>query len=284
MLDSDLANLYGTEVKKLIQQVKRNIEKFPYDFMFQLSMNEASDISRSQFVTLKKQGKNIKYAPYAFTEQGVYMISTILKNDIATQQSIYIMRAFREMRHYLTENKQLLENQLTSIHNRLDKHEADINRIMDNFLDDTPIKAITFLEGQKFEANEAYISIYKQAKHTIFVIDNYVNFDTLSLLRYKQENVNVTIFTANKGKHKLHKCEVDNFCGEYPNLYIKIAREFHDRYVILDYGTNDEIIYHCGHSSKDTGSKISTIHRMLDTDVMHPVIDGLLENGISLFK
>lgn len=283
MLDSDLAKLYGTEVKKLIQQVKRNIKKFPDDFMFQLQEKEKLNLW-SQNVTANISAMS-RSNPYVFTEQGIYMVATILKNDIATQQSIYIMRSFREIKHFLADNRLLLSNfELSDIHKRLDKHDLDINKIMDNFIDETKIKEITFLEGQRFEANEAYIDIYKQAKHTIYVIDNYVDFDTLRLLKYKRDNVHTTIFTAYKGKHKLHKTEVDNFCKEYPSLCIKKARDFHDRYIILDYDTSDEIMYHCGHSSKDTGNKISTIHKMLDTEVMHPIIDDLLNNDDLLLE
>lgn len=289
MLDSDLAELYGYEVKNLNKQVSRNIQKFPDDFRFQLTMEEAKKLPKFQFGTLNdsqnKRGQNIKKLPFVFTEIGVYMLATVLNGDIATEQSKYIMWSFQKMKHYIVENKQLLDySYVTSINNRLDKHEAAIDKIMDNFIDDTPIKEITFLEGKKFEANEAYINIYKHAKHTIFLIDNYVDIDTLTLLKHKKRNVNITIFTANKSVPKLHKLEVDNFNREYSSLYVKRIREFHDRYIVLDYGTSDEIMYHCGHSSKDTGNKVSTIHKMLDTEVMHPVIDRILENSDLLFR
>ncbi|MGX8833524.1 ORF6N domain-containing protein [Amedibacillus sp. YH-ame6] len=290
ILDSDLALLYGTEVKNLNRQVKRNSGKFPEDFMFQLMREEIDYLMKCQngttpnnFMTGNEGGR--RTMPYVFTEQGIYMVATILKNDIATQQSIYIMRSFKEMRHYIAENKMLLSsNELSNINQRLDKHEADIVKIMDNFINDTTVKEITFLEGQRFEANEAYISIYRQAKYTIYVIDNFVDINTLSLLKHKQNNVVVTLFTANKSVPKLQRLEVHNFDREYPNLYVKRIRDFHDRYIVLDYGTSDEIMFHCGHSSKDTGNKVSTIHKMLDTEVMHPVIDKILENSDSLFR
>lgn len=285
MLDSDLAALYGTEVRKLNQQVKRNIDRFPDDFVFQLTRDEVEKLVKSQNVTspenaiFKGQDGGRRKLPYAFTEEGTNMLATVVKNAIAAKQSVYIMRSFKKMRHYIMENQVLLNNaDIQSINYRLDKQDSLISKIMENFLNDTPVKEITFLEGQKFEANEAYINIYKQAKQTIYVIDNYIDMDTLSLLRYKQKNVDVIIFTANKGVLKLHKLEVDNFCNEYPSLCIKKAKEFHDRYIILDYDTKDEIMYHCGHSSKDTGNKVSTIHLMLDKEVMHPLIDSILEN------
>lgn len=169
MLDSDLAKFYGYEVKTFNQQVKRNIERFPDDFMFQLTLDEANNLPRSQIVTLIGKGKNIKYAPYAFTEQGIYMLTAVLKSNVAIQQSILIIRAFKEMRHYIAENSQLLNNQdMLQISNRLAKHEEDIteikqtmatkndiNEIMDNFIYDDNIKEITILNGQKFEAKYA---------------------------------------------------------------------------------------------------------------------------------
>lgn len=301
MLDSDLAELYGYEVKRLNEQVTRNIEKFPEDFMYELTNAEKTLLSKSQIATSiqtkgKKGGRTSKIR--VFTEIGVYMLATVLKGSIATEQSMYIMRSFQKMKHYLAENKQLISNEeILKLSNHIidqDKRitgiestmatKTDIDIIMDNFLDDTAIKEITFLEGQKFEANEAYINIYKQAKHTIYVIDNYVDIDALSLLKHKQENVDVTMFTANKGVPKLQRLEVYNFNREYPNLFIKKIREFHDRYIILDYGTSDEAMYHCGHSSKDTGNKVSTIHKMLDTEVMHPLIDSILENDDLEFR
>lgn len=297
MLDSDLADLYGYEVGQFNRQVKRNIERFPEDFMFQLHKNEHKKILLCQYGISSSYGGR-RILPYVFTEQGVYMLSSVLKGELAIRQSIYIIREFKKMKHYLAENQQLLDNAdflkltTTVMQNKEDIQsmkntmatKTDIDKIMDNFIDNTAVKEITILEGQKFEANEDYISIYKQAKHTIYAIDNYVDIDTLSLLKYKQRNVNVTIFTANKSVPKLHKLEVDNFNREYSSLYVKRIREFHDRYIVLDYGTSDEIMYHCGHSSKDTGNKVSTIHKMLDTEVMHPVIDSILENSDLLFR
>ncbi|MEG0528346.1 MAG: ORF6N domain-containing protein [Longicatena sp.] len=301
MLDSDLADLYGYEVKRLNEQVTRNIEKFPEDFMYELTNTEMTLLSKSQIATTiqtkgKKGGRTSKIR--VFTEIGVYMLATVLKGKVATEQSMYIMRSFQKMKHCIAENQQLISNEeILKLSNHMidqDKRitgiesimvtKTDIDKIMDNFLDDTPIKEITFLEGQKFEANEAYINIYKHAKHTIFMIDNYVDIDTLTLLKHKKRNVNITIFTAKKSVPKLHKLEVDNFNREYSSLYVKRIREFHDRYIVLDYGTSDEIMYHCGHSSKDTGNKVSTIHKMLDTEVMHPVIDRILENSDLLFR
>ncbi|MEG1506063.1 MAG: ORF6N domain-containing protein [Bacilli bacterium] len=204
MLDTDLAELYGTEVKRLNEQVKRNIDKFPEDFMFQLTREEV-EMVKSQFATspdnlFKGQEGGNRKLPYVFTEQGIYMIATILKNDIATQQSIYIMRSFKEMKHYIIENKQLFNNaDILGFANKLVKHDediqyikntmvtkADIDKIMENFIDVGDIKEIVILDGQKFEAFEAYSNIYKKAKHTIYIIDDYVDTNTFSMLKKKK--------------------------------------------------------------------------------------------------
>ncbi|MGX8850663.1 ORF6N domain-containing protein [Amedibacillus sp. YH-ame10] len=282
MFDSDLARLYGTEVKNLNRQVKRNIEKFPDDFMFQLSKDETYNLwcqnGTANIHTMSRSN------PYVFTEQGVYMVATILKNDIATQQSIYIMRSFKEMKHYLAENKSLLSNtELSNIISRLDKHEADINKIMDNFINEDNIKEKLFLDGQVFDAVETYINIYKQAKKNIYIIDDYINIDTLNLLKYKQENVDITIFTSNKAEPRLSKTEVKKFNIQYPSLSLKFAPNIHDRFIVVDYGTNREKFYVCGSSSKDAGKKICTIIRLYDKNGMHFIIDELLKNKNLVF-
>ncbi|MGX8851927.1 ORF6N domain-containing protein [Amedibacillus sp. YH-ame10] len=297
MLDSDLAKLYGTEVKKLIQQVKRNIDKFPDDFMFQLTMSEANESARSQNVTLNKQGKNIKYAPYVFTEQGVYMVATILKNEIATQQSIYIMRSFKEMKHYIVENQQFIGNEeILKLSNHIidqDKRitgiettmatKTDIDKIMENFIDDKKIKEKLFLNGQVFDAVEAYIMIYKQANKNIYIIDDYININTLSLLAHKQKNVDITIFTGNKSEPKLSKNEVKKFNIQYPSLSIRYTDKVHDRFIVIDYGTDNEKFYVCGSSSKDAGQKICTIIQLYDKAKLHFIIDELLKSKLYVF-
>lgn len=308
MLDLDLAKLYGYEVKHFNQQVKRNIERFPEDFMFELTKDEMLNLSKSQIVT-SIQTKGVRGGRTSsikvFTEQGIYMLATVLKGEIAVNQSIMIMRSFRKMRHYINENQQLLNNAdtLLSINYRLtiheeklkkiDKIEKDIyhinqrlDNIANNFIEDDKIKQFIIMNGQKFEANEAYVSIYKQAKHSIYIIDDYINIDTLSLLKHKNNNINVIIFSDNKGRNhgKLQKNEYDNFNKEYPSLTIKKNNgKSHDRYIILDYNTDNEKIYHCGASSKDAGNKLCGINQIIDITPFHFVIDDLLLNDEYVF-
>lgn len=296
MLDVDLAEIYGYEVKRLNEQVKRNIERFPEDFMFQLDVNEIPTSLKSQFATLNdsgnKRGLHIKKMPYAFTEQGIYMLATVLKGELAQQQSIFIMRTFKEMRHYIAQNQQLvtrpemkaLELKVSKLSNKQNKDYKEIRKSIDNlnknFIDKKELKEIVILDNQKFEADVAYTQIYKQAKKTIYVIDDYVSIDTLRLLSHKKDGVDVILFSDNKkgtgGSHLTQK-EIRDFNNEYPTLTIKPNNnEFHDRFIILDYNSKSEIVYHCGASSKDAGNKVCAISRLNDSLIIHPKVDEML--------
>lgn len=305
MLDYDLAEIYGYEVKRLNEQVKRNIVRFPEDFMFQLTKSEIPEaFLKSQIATLNengnKRGLHIKKLPYAFTEQGIYMLATVLRGELAEQQSIFIMRAFREMRHYIKQNQQFVtqaEMQLLSarvsemsVHilnmaDRQNKTEQDIQVIQksidtlnENFVLDRDFKNFVIYKGQKFEADAAYIDIYQKAKKSIYVIDDYVNTKTLQLLSQKQADVEVVLFTENgHGKRDfLTTAVVNDFIQEYPPLRIKPNADCHDRLIVLDYGLPTEQAYHCGASSKDAGKKLCAINVIHETSMIHPVIDKLL--------
>lgn len=305
MLDYDLAEFYGYEVKALNQQVKRNIDRFPEDFMFQLKKEEVpKEFSKSQIVTLNekgdKRGTNIKKMPYAFTEQGIYMLATVLKGQLAEQQSIFIMRAFREMRHYIKQNQQFvtpselrlvtakvseISVQVAGIvdwknksEDRFDNIQRSIDALSENFVLEKDFKNFVIYKGQKFEADAAYIDIYQQAKKSIYVVDNYVNTKTLQLLSQKQEGVEIVLFTENGHGKKgfLSTAVVNDFLQEYPSLRIKPNADCHDRLIVLDYGEPTEQAYHCGASSKDAGKKLCAINIIIETSMIHPVIDKLL--------
>ena len=305
MLDYDLAEFYGYEVKALNQQVKRNIDRFPEDFMFQLKKEEVpKEFSKSQIVTLNekgdKRGTNIKKMPYAFTEQGIYMLATVLKGQLAEQQSIFIMRAFREMRHYIKQNQQFvtpselrlvtakvseISVQVAGIvdwknksEDKFDNIQRSIDALSENFVLEKDLKNFVIYKGQKFEADAAYIDIYQQAKKSIYVVDNYVNTKTLQLLSQKQEGVEIVIFTENGHGKKgfLSTAVVNDFLQEYPPLRIKPNADCHDRLIVLDYGEPTEQAYHCGASSKDAGKKLCAINIIIETSMIHPVIDKLL--------
>ena len=255
MLDSDLADIYGYELKAMNQQVKRNIERFPEDFMFQLTKEEFENL-KSQFVTSSWGG--IRKMPYVFTEQGIYMLATVLKGELATQQSIFIMRAFKEMRHYIRQNQQFVtQSEMSMVTARVselsvqmagaidhqkktDKAIEDIQKSIDtlneNFVSDKDFKNFIIYKGQKFEADVAYIDIYQQAAKSIYVVDDYMNTKSLQLLSQKNPGVEVILFTENgHGKRGfLTTSVVNDFINQYPPLRIKPNPDCHDRLIVLD--------------------------------------------------
>lgn len=305
MLDYDLAEIYGYKVKNLNQQVKRNIARFPEDLMFQLTREEVESV-KSQIVISQEnnffegQDGGRRTLPYAFTEQGIYMLATVLRGDLAEQQSIFIMRAFREMRHYIKQNQQFVTQSemhlvsarvseisvnMSNIADRQKKTEQDMQAIQkridtlnENFVSDKDFKNFVIYKGQKFEADAAYIDIYQQARKSIYVVDDYVNTKTLQLLSQKQSGVEVVLFTENgHGKRGfLTTAVVNDFIQEYPPLRIKPNSDCHDRLIVLDYGLTTEQAYHCGASSKDAGKKLCAINVIVETSMIHPVIDKLL--------
>jgi len=298
MLDYDLAVIYGYEVKNLNRQVKRNIDRFPDDFMFQLTKEEYENL-RCQNVTAIKNLMS-RSMPYAFTEQGIYMLATVLRGELAEQQSIFIMRAFREMRHYIKQNQQFVTQsemrlvtakvseisvQVAGVvdwknkaEERFDSIQRSIDTLNDNFVSDKDFKNFVIYKGQKFEADVAYIDIYQQAKKSIYVVDDYVNTKTLQLLSQKQTGVEVILFTENgHGKRGfLTTAVVSDFVQQYPVLRIKPNPDCHDRLIVLDYDLPTEQAYHCGASSKDAGKKLCAINVLANTSMIHPVIDKLL--------
>ena len=304
MLDKDLAEIYGYDVKRLNEQVKRNINRFPEDFMFQLKTSEITESLKSQIATLNvsknKRGMHIKKMPFAFTEQGIYMLATVLRGELAEQQSIFIMRTFREMRHYIKQNQQfvtrsemeLLSSKVTEISvqtatvidkqkqtdQKVDLIQKNVEQLSENFITDKDKKNFVIYKGQKLEADIAYIEIYQQAKKSIYVVDDYMNAKSLQHLSQKADGVEVVLFTENGkgGKGFLTKSLVTDFQNEYPSLRIKPNPDCHDRLIVLDYGEETELVYHCGASSKDAGKKLCAINQITETAIIHPVIDRLL--------
>lgn len=265
MLDKDLAEIYGYEVKRLNEQVKRNISRFPEDFMFQLNREEIPEgFSKSQFATLNeksnRQGSNIKKMPFAFTEQGIYMLATVLRGELAEQQSIFIMRTFREMRHYIKQNQQfvtrsemeLLSSKVTEISVQttglIDKQkqtdqkvnliQKNVEQLSENFISEKDVKNFVIYKGQKLEADIAYIEIYQQAKKSIYVVDDYMNAKSLQHLSQKADGVEVVLFTENGkgGRGFLTNSLVTDFQNEYPTIRIKPNPDCHDRLINLIMG------------------------------------------------
>ena len=280
--------------------------RFPDDFMFQLTKDEIPDnFLKSQIATLNengnKRGLHIKKLPYAFTEQGIYMLATVLRGELAEQQSIFIMRAFREMRHYIKKNQQFVTQSemgiLTSkvselavqvagaldwkkkTERNIESIQKSIDAINENFVSDKDFKNYIIYKGEKFEADAAYIDIYQQAKTSIYVVDDYVNTKTLQLLSQKKTGVGVILFTENGHGKKgfLTTAVVNDFVNQYPTLRIKPNPDCHDRLIVIDYKLPTEQVYHCGASSKDAGKKLCAINKIENNAIVHPVIDDLLK-------
>ena len=320
MLDFELAEIYGYETKRFNEQVKRNIEKFDEDFMFQLMDEEVSELSRSQNATLNKsagRGSNIKYNPHAFTEQGIYMLMTVLKGELAVKQSKALIRTFKQMKDYIVENQGLigkreflqLSMQITSnvvemqdLRRDLRDVEDKVAGLVDNLgnvvhkselsdlildLSNPQLKyGFLLLNGQPIEANLAYKDIYSIAKKSIYIVDNYIGVKTLVLLKDVPPSVEVIIFSDNIGKG-LHTLEYQDFCKEYPFRNItfqKSGGEFHDRYIIIDWNTEHQRIYHCGASSKDAGQRITSITEVVDQMIYTDLINNLLKNPVLQLK
>ncbi|OQA43114.1 MAG: ORF6N domain protein [Spirochaetes bacterium ADurb.Bin315] len=301
MLDFDLAEIYGYETRAFNQQVKRNYERFDDDFMFQLTDEEVYKLSRSQNVTLNKgtgRGSNIKYNPYAFTEQGIYMLMTVLRGELAVKQSKALIRMFKQMKDFIIENqdfigsKELVQLAIQTSQNIKDIEEIksqmatkeDLKKVMDNFIDPNTYKHFLLMNGNKIEADVAYTKIYKSAKESIYVIDNYVGLKTLELLRAAKDKTEIILFSDNvKNKNMLTKNILDDFRKDYPNIDLKLkiaGKKYHDRYIAIDYGTENEAFYLCGASSKDAGNKISSITKIEESsnNLYHTMFSGILNN------
>lgn len=294
MLDFELAELYGYETKYFNRQVQRNIERFPEEFMFKLTSNEVNNISRCKNVTLNlKQGQNIKYAPYAFTEQGIYMLMTVLKGEIAVKQSIALIKAFKAMKDYISNNNLLPINEvlkignethqntkdITEIKETLNNHTEQLKIVMENFNNPSKMKHYIIKKNERIESDIAYQEIYSSADHSIIILDDYINVKTLGNLKVCHDNIKVFIFSDNKSFDSLSQSEINDFIMD-KSIDIKLYpsnRISHDRYIMVDYKTENEKLYHCGSSSKDSGASLTTITELEFSYLYHEIFDKLLE-------
>ena len=273
MLDSDVAMLYNYETKKVNQAVKRNIDRFPERFCFQLTEKEL-EIMWSQIVTTSKLEDNKyrskKYLPYVFTEQGIAMLSGILKSEIAVQISIKIMDAFVEMRKFISINNSLFEK-VINIENKMDKkfieNDKKFNIIFDQLQLEENIKQRVFFEGQIYDAYSVIIDIIKKANKSILIIDNYVDDSILKMLTKKKSSVEVVILTSNKSN--IQNIDIQKFNKEYPILKIAKTNKFHDRFIVID----SREMYHLGASIKDLGKKCFGINKIEDKEIIERIIN-----------
>ena len=253
MLDKDLATLYGVEAKVLNQAVKRNVERFPDDFRFQLTKEECL---RSQIVTLnEKQGQHLKYMPYAFTEQGVAMLSSVLRSKTAIEVNIQIMRAFVSMRHFMVNNASVFSRLETIEYHQLEmqQHQQESDkRIEEVFrrLDEGNAKPKqgVFYNGQVYDAYTFVSDLIKSAKKRIILIDNYVDETVLTLLDKRENCVSAVIYTQQISRH--FQLDIDRHNAQYAPIDVETFRLSHDRFLCID-----DDVYHIGASIKDLGKK-----------------------------
>ena len=312
MLDADLAEIYGYSTKRFNEQVKCNIERFDEDFRFQLTREEYQSILRSEKPTIDQENlksekptidqENLKSEiptsswggvrklPYAFTEQGIYMLMTVLRGDLAILQSKAIIRLFKQMKDYIiAENRNLLGyDGIAQIAVQTERNtkdiaaiQSDLQKVMENFVDPSTFKHFLILNGRRLDADVAYTQIYGMAKKSITIIDDYVGVKTLDLLRGIAKGISVTIYSDENGYESLTEQIKKDFLKARPDIKFdnkKTKEKFHDRYIFLDYGLRGEKLFHCGASSKDAGNKITTIMQIENTEIYHVLMEKLLVN------
>ena len=277
MLDSDVAMLYNYPTKRINETVRRNIERFPENFCFKLTESETENL-RSQFATSSLKKENYggrRYLPYVFTEQGIAMLSGLLKNDIAIQVSINIMNAFVEMRKFIATNgavfKRLtnVEYKLLKQNKMLTNHERKFEKVFDELQKSKreEFKQSIFFEGQIYDAYSLIMDIIKKAKQKILIIDNYIDDSILKMLSKKNKNVEVVILTSKNSN--LNKLDINRFNKQYPSLKIAKTNKFHDRFIVID---NKEL-YHVGASLKDLGKKCFAISKIEDDEYIEKIVN-----------
>ena len=301
MLDFDLAEIYGYSTGAFNRQVKNNAEKFEGDdFMFRLNDEEASLVSRCKNYILNggsKRGSNIKYNPFAFTEQGIYMLMTVLRGELAVRQSRALVMAFKSMKDHIVagrfissqhdmlqlslqvndnrrETEQIREEltelgtQMSSVMDRLGNvvERSEIAPFMLDFSRPEERREYLFLDGQPVKSDLAYMEIYGRAKRSIHIVDDYISLKTLHLLCGVDSSIRITIISDNL-RGLLHESDYQDCIKENPDFQVEFIRSMgasHDRFIVLDHGSEDERLFHCGSSSKDSGNRITVISELLD--------------------
>ena len=271
MLDSDLANLYMVETKRLNERVKRNKSRFPDSFCFQLSEEEYNNL-RSQIATSSENYGGRRYLPYAFTETGIAMLSAVLNSDMAIEVSIQIMNTFVEVRHFIANNALLFEKVSNLELKQMEYQKSNDERFdkVFKYIDDhAESEQKIFFDGQIYDAFSLITSIIRKASKEIILIDGYADVDTLNILAKKNSGVDVKIYTYSGAG--LTMKDVSTFNSQYPTLTVKKTQVFHDRFIILD----GQIAYHIGASIKDAGKKCFGITLLQDPGLVADLLSRL---------
>ena len=274
MLDSDLAILYQVETKALNRAMKRNVARFPGDFCFQLTESEFANF-RCQFGTSSLESDNYggrRYLPYVFTEQGISMLSAVLRSEVAVNVSVKIMRTFVQMRRFLASNALIFEriNEIEVKQLEYQKStDEKFDKIFSYISEHEEVSQKIFFEGQIYDAFSLLAQLVSKAEKKIVLIDNYVDVGTLNILAKKNPNVDVIMYTLKKTK--LSQADVDSFNKQYPTLKVYHTKRFHDRFLIVD----DIYAYHIGASVKDAGRKCFGINKIEDKEIVKDILERL---------
>ena len=266
MFNSDVAKLYNVETKRINEVIKRNINRFPEEFCFQITDSELRDlILRSQNVTSSWNNYGgTRYLPYVLTEQGIMMLSGLLKNDIAAKVNVQIIDAFVKMRKYISGNLYLNEKIIVNHENRILKLEESFDKLNEK----EKINAI-FYEGQIYDAYSLLIDIFKEAKEEIIIIDNYADKSILDMIT----NLNVEVTIVTRKFNLLKDIDIKKYNKQYHNLKIIYSDKFHDRFVIVD----KKVLYHSGASFKDLGNKCFAINKIEDNEYLNNILKKIKE-------
>ena len=289
---------------------KNNNDRFDSEFTFKLTQEEWKDL-RSNISTSSWGGS--RHLPNVFTEQGVYMLMTVLKGELAAKQSKDLVKTFKKMKDYILGNQDLIgqrdimqitmqsaenkaeisrlrmdlgsvEKQMSDVMDQLSDvvTKSDLADMMNSFVNDEDNGWLMY-NTKYCSADVAYSSIYSQAKKSVYLIDNYIGLRTLVLLKNAPAGADIKIFSDNIGSGKLHNVEYTDFCREYPNIKLTMQHTggiYHDRFIVLDYGTKDERVFLCGASSRDAGARITSIVEDFGIDKYDPLVKKLLKNGV----
>ncbi len=267
MLDSDLAKLYSVETKRINEAVKNNPNKFPDRFSWLLSIEETTKISRSKISTLNiKQGSNIKYGARVFTEQGIYMLATILKSKVATEVSIRIMDTFVRMRHYINYNKNVLPRRFLLLEDKVDENTKRIDELFDKFNPKEITKDSIFFKGDIYDAYSVLLEIFYLSKDEIIIIDNYIGKELLDDL--KTLNKKIIIISSNINDSLKNK-----YLKQYSNVTFYNNNSYHDRFIIVD----RERVFHSGASFKDLGKKCFAINEIENKKEIEKILENVLD-------
>ena len=267
MIDRDLAYLYNVETKALNQAVKRNISRFPESFRFQISDDEKDELVTNcdRFKTLKHSSLN----PYAYTEQGIAMLSAVLRSDVAVEVSVKIMNSFVEMRKFLLSNREMFAR-LDRVELKQLETDKKLEEVFDYIATTKEVKQKIFFNGQIYDAFSLMVELVEKAGTELILIDNYVDINTLNILSKKKDGVNVLIVTSGNGN--LTDKDIAKFNSQYPKLAVKISKDFHDRFIIID----RKEVYHVGASIKDAGKKSFGITKLIVEDLTKSLLDKVL--------